>query len=141
MKHELRATIRVNEDGSSYKVMGGDIKKFLSLHPNERFSLHIKKDKTDPQTGYYWFLCKFIGDELGMEKDEMHEVLKFRSLKEEVVNEKTGEVFTRIKSTRELSKEDMSEYIDGIIRWAAESLHIICPLPNEKFKINFDEPN
>lgn len=141
MKHELRASIKVNEDGTSYKVSGGDIKKFLSLHPGERFSLKIQKDKTDPQTGYYWVLCKILGDEIGMDKDETHEILKYKFLQEEVVNEKTGECFTRIKSTNELSKEEMGYYIDQIIRWAAEELFIVLPEAGEKLKLDFDESN
>ena len=110
--------------------------KFLSHHPNEGFQIILRKNKTGNQHKYYWVICKIIGDELGMSKEEVHDLMKYAHLKEEVVIEATGEILTRIKSTKELSKEEMMEYIDNIIRWCSQNLSLVIPEPGEKLKLD-----
>lgn len=136
MKHELRCFVRVSDDGKSHKVMGGDIKKFLSLHPGGKFVIHIKKDRTNQQNRFFWVLMDILGKELGLSKEECHDVFTYKFLHEELVNEATGEVFTRIKGTSELSKEEMMYFIDQLIIYCADELNITLPSPGEKLKLS-----
>lgn len=136
---EFNSTIRVYEDGT-FKMFNKDLlTKFLSSHIGETLDIIVRKKKTSKQRGYYWVLMEILGKEIGMSRDEVHEVTKFKFLREEVANEKTGEIFERIRSTKELSKNEMAAYIDQIIIWAADQLHINLPEAGEHLKINFEE--
>jgi len=137
VKGDFRGTIRVLEDGT-YKVWGGSIKDFLSQHKGEKFTIHIKKDRTNQQNAFFWVLMTILGEEIGMTKEQAHDVMCYKFLQEEEVNEKTGECFTRIKGTRELSKFDMMKFIDQIIIYCADELHIILPSPGEVMKLDLD---
>lgn len=138
MMHEFRGTIRVTEEGKGRMFDKQTFDKFLSLHPGEIFEVKVSRRRTTPQRGYYWVLMEILGKEVGMSKDETHEVVKFKFLQEECINEATGEVFTRVKSTTELSKMEMAAYIDQIIVWAADQLHITLPEAGENIKLKFD---
>lgn len=53
-------------------------------------------------------------------------------LKKDMVNKDTGEVITRIRDTSELTKFEMMEFIETVIRWAADNLGWTIPYPNEQ---------
>lgn len=75
-----------------------------------------------------------LGNEFTME--QVKELCKAKYLLIDVVNESTGEcIGQRIKGTHELSKVEMMEFIENVIRWAAEMFHITLPYPNEQTEI------
>jgi hypothetical protein len=57
-------------------------------------------------------------------------VCKAIHLKKEIVNENTGEVITRIMDTHELTKEQMSIFIEDVVFWLQDTFGHICPMPN-----------
>jgi glutamyl-tRNA reductase len=66
--------------------------------------------------------------------EEIKELCKAKFSLIEVVNENTGETLgKRIKGTSEMNKTELNEFIESIIRWAAE-LNIILPFPNEQIE-------
>jgi hypothetical protein len=79
---------------------------------------------------------QIVGDELGFSKEVAHDIFCKIFLTEEEVSEKTGESFTRIKGTRELSKLEMMKFIDQIIIYCADELHIVLPEPGEKIRLD-----
>lgn len=69
--------------------------------------------------------------------DEAHEMSKRMFLYREVIDHSTGEVRGRVcRSTTTLSTAEFSEYIDKIIKFAAEQLNVEIPPA-----ASFDEPN
>jgi len=80
-------------------------------------------------------LINYTGDERytpAMVKD----IVKCKFLTVDMINENSGEVIgTRIKSTTELSTLEMSEFIDNMIRWAAEQFNINIIYPNENLEL------
>ena len=90
----------------------------LKLHDREGFKRFIKgidsdvwidvkeapKMRSAQQNGYYRTIIRQIGNHLGYDENEMHEVVKQRFA---------------VHSTKELSKEDFSEFLDRIIRFSA----------------------
>ena len=90
----------------------------LKLHDREGFKRFIKgidsdvwvdvkvapKMRSSELNGYYRTIIRQIGKHLGYDEDEMHEVVKQRFA---------------VKSTKELSKDDFSDQLDRIIRFAA----------------------
>ena len=62
------------------------------------------KMRSSEQNGYYRHIIRQIGNHLGYNEDEMHEVVKAKF---------------EIESTKDLTKDDFSELLDRIIRLAA----------------------
>jgi hypothetical protein len=100
-----------------------------------------KKKRSNSQNGYLWavvnqMVCRRLID-LGHDVsiEETHDFLKASFNYKELVNEDTGEVFKIPRGTSELSTKEFSEYIERVVRFGAEILGIIIPLPNEQMEI------
>jgi hypothetical protein len=130
MKLEYFSNIK---DGKLQKNISLQIKNDLGHFEGKRIHLTIEKQKSTrsgQQNRLYWFYVSIIANELGYSKDELHEIFKFKFLKQEKVDERTGEVFQFIGSTSRLSKTEFGEMIDALIQFAAETFSIILPTPN-----------
>lgn len=96
--------------------------------------------RSNRQNNYYWMmLTQYLQPALYAEgwahiktKEDAHEFISDLFLKVKVINETTGEVKERVRSTTELNKEDFNVYLEEIWRWAAEYLSIAIPAPNEQ---------
>lgn len=95
-----------------------------------------KKHRSDPQNRYYWGVVvemvrvgmKDIGDIL--DKDQVHELLRYRFLKRRTIDENTGELmYEYAESTASLGTIEFSEYIEKCCQFAAEFLGVEIPLP------------
>jgi hypothetical protein len=95
----------------------------------QRVEVIIRKPRTkrsDVQNSYYWgVVIELLSKELGYDKDEMHEILKYKFLQSNAMG------MPYIKSTTKLSTGEFEEYLSKIKQWAAEFLHIVIPDPNE----------
>lgn len=105
-----------------------------------------KKSRSNAQNSYYHgIVVNAVRDGLidmgfakySLSNETVHEMLKQKFLKEDMANE-DGVYISVTKSTTELSTTDMMNYIDDIIRWSAEFLSIVIPLPNEQSTINYN---
>jgi len=86
--------------------------KFWRVDIKER-----KVQRSQDQNKRLWKLYTVIGDSLGYEPDEMHELLAFKFLSEEkVIN---GEKIVHVTSTSKLSVDEMVEYQKQIEFWAS----------------------
>jgi hypothetical protein len=96
--------------------------------------LTVKKEKSQrsiQQNKYYWgVVIKLLCEEIGLDEDELHEILKYKFLKEHVGNKVLGEV-DFVRSTTNLTTKEMEEYLEKIRIWAAQFLNTNIPLPNE----------
>lgn len=128
MKH--RAKI---EKGKPIFVNRDRFMKDLENHEGKDVYISItvpKSKRSDQQNRYYWgVVVKILSDELGYFSDEMHELLRIKFLKRELVLNEV--IYTIGSSTTKLSTKEMEEYLEDIRRWAAIELNILIPLPNE----------
>ena len=100
----------------------------------------LKKNRSNQQSRYYWgVVCQIVKDGLKHNGyDEIntpelaHECLKMLFLKKSMPNMETGEVIEFTGSTTDLSTVEFNEYIEKILKWAAEYLNVIIPLPGEQ---------
>lgn len=106
-----------------------------------------KKHRSSEQNRYYWgvvipyILEAFI--ELGNDLQEgnpehaglIHDFLKRRCLPARQVCDAQGELIELAPSTAGLSTTEMMEYIDRVCLFAAESLNVAIPQPNEQTRI------
>jgi len=95
----------------------------------------LKSTRSAQQNRLWWLYMGIIGSELGYTKDECHEIFKYKLLKRERVDERTGEVFEYLGSTTKLNKTEFAELVNELIRYCAETLQIILPLPNTQLEI------
>lgn len=97
-----------------------------------------KKHRSVEQNRWYWACVTIIANELGYRKDEMHEIIKFKFLKSERVDEKSGEVFEYLRSSADLSTTEFSVFMDNLIQWSSETFNIKLPLPNEQTEMKYE---
>lgn len=104
-----------------------------------------KKKRSNPQNSFYWgivlpIMQKALKDTGHlMSNNDVHELLKLRFLKEAImVNEETGEVIERVKSTTELTTSGFMDYLSEIQRFSNEYFGIVIPEPNDSITLNFD---
>jgi len=88
-----------------------------------------KKDRTNKQNAYYWgVVLDYIADYTGFETYEVHEEMK------RMFNPKPSKFNPEVTvggTTTKLTTDEFNEYIEKIIRWAAMTLGVVIPDPNE----------
>lgn len=95
------------------------------------------------QNAYYWLMLSDyvqpglynMGWSDVKTKEDAHFFCGNMFLKVKMVNEQTGDVMERIRSTTDLSKMEMSAYWEDIWRWSAEYLGVVIPEPNSQFTL------
>jgi hypothetical protein len=102
----------------------------------------IKKYKRSNEfNSYYWAVVVAMVSErlreLGhdVDRDLTHEFLKGRFLYTEFTDPTSGEVMKIPRKTSELATEEFMAYIEQVKQFAAETLDIYIPDPNEQLEI------
>jgi hypothetical protein len=104
----------------------GDYLKNLNGQDIELIIRKPKTSRSDNQSRYYFgVVVELLANELGYDKDEMHEILKYKFLQSNSMG------LPYVKSTTKLSTGEFEDYLSKIKRWAAEFLHITIPDPGE----------
>lgn len=101
------------------------------------------------QNSYYWLmLSDYVQPglyEAGWSdiktKEDAHIFVTKLFLTVKMVNEKTGEVTERVRSTTDLSKMEMSVYWEEIWQWSATYLGVVIPEPNQQFTLYEENSN
>ncbi len=136
-KSEFKGLIQVMDDGQVKWFNTDLVREFLKEHKGERFEFVIKKYRTPKQNRYLHVLIGMLADHTGFTLEEMKDVIKFKFLKVDMVTE-NGEVFERIKDTRELSKFECAQLIEQMKQWSAEVFHFYLPDSDEQMKADFN---
>lgn len=97
-----------------------------------------KSMRSVQQNRLWWLYMNILSAEIGYTKDEMHEIAKYKFLKTEKVDERTGEVFPYIGSTAKLSKSEFSDLTAELQQWASETFNVVLPSPDEQIYL-FDD--
>ena len=110
------------------KFIGNVKKGKLTLYDKEGFKTYLynfegdveftinyaQKRHSPQQNAYYRVICRQLSKELGYSEREMHQTLKHHF---------------DMPSTKELTSEEFTEYLDNILRWAATEMGINLPDP------------
>ena len=100
-----------------------------------------KRYRSTIQNAYYWgIVVAMISErlrELGhdVDRDLTHEFLKGRFLFTELLDPSTGEVMRIPKKTSELTTSEFMDYLEYVKQFAAETLDIYVPDPNEQLEL------
>lgn len=85
-----------------------------------------KENRTLNQNDLLWAINTLIANELGWEKDDLHEFFKEKFSPKKKITVKGVETIIP-KGTSQFTKEEFSEYIERIKRFAAIELGIVIP--------------
>ena len=100
-----------------------------------------KNQRSLQQNAYLHLLFTIFKNELNQLGNEftmleVKDLCKAKYLTVDVVNTNTGEcIGQRVKGTHELTKIEMMQFVDDVIRWGADMFHITLPYPNEQTEI------
>lgn len=121
------------------------IEDVLRIFPEKELTITVEKKKRSRslnQNAYYFgVVVKLVREGLldvgyRFTFEETHEYLKLMFLKEEKVNEQTGEILQTVGSSAGLTTSEFMDFIAEIQQWAAEYLSIEIPEPGEQ--LNFE---
>ena len=83
--------------------------------------------RTNNQNRLWWSWMTIIGNELGYDKNSIHDILKYKFLlREEMID---GEIHQSLKSTTTLTKKEFQKLTQDVFYWANDTFNI--NLPNE----------
>ena len=125
-------------EGKLQKNISLQIKNELNHFEGKRVEITIQKlsaKRSDQQNRLWWLYMGILSKELGFTKEEIHDICKFKFLKREKVDEKSGEIFEYLGSTTQLNKMEFADIVSELIRWVSETFDIVLPLPNEQMEI------
>lgn len=98
----------------------------------KRVELVLRKKRSkrsDQANRYYWgIVVQILANHLGYEPSELHEALKIRFLSDRREDEKG---LMKVGSTAKLSTDEFAQYVNRVVRWAAESLGVYVPDANQ----------
>jgi hypothetical protein len=165
MKSTFFSTVK---DGKLQKNTTLNILQCLAPLEGKRVVVTIEKQKSSrslQQNKLYWIYVTILAQEIGLSKDEMHELIKYKYLTKKrfigqlngksmvllfedgmYIDEKSGETFEnleklepydKIGSTTELTKSEFIEFVDNLIYWAKDYLNVTLPRPEEQTIINY----
>jgi len=103
-----------------------------------------KKRSTQQNRFYYGVIIPIVQNclkEAGhiMTNESTHDLIKLKFLKEALfVNEETGEVIERIKSTTELSTSQFMDLLAEINNFTFEYFGVSLPSPNDDLTLNLE---
>jgi hypothetical protein len=105
-----------------------------------------KKQRSNQQNRFYYGcilpIVKSCLKEAGhiLNDESVHDLIKLKFLKETLfINEATGEVVERIKSTTELSTSQFMDFLAEINNFTQEYFNVTLPSPNDDLTLNFNE--
>jgi len=127
------------KDGKIQANTGVQIKDFIRTMEGKRVVFKIEKVKSirSLQQNKYYHVCKkILSDEIGYDVTELHEIIKYKFLTKEKVDEKTGEVYNFVGSTTKLNKSEFADFVSDLQRWAIETFNVYLPSAVEQLTIN-----
>lgn len=101
-----------------------------------------RKRRSDAQNKYLWGVCyPYVAAGLleawgeARTDDEVHIFLKDKFLSKPLIDRRTGEIGGKtFPSSRILTVPEFCVYVDSIIKFAAESLNVAIPAPDEELR-------
>lgn len=123
------------------------IKEAIASFEGKEITITIakkSKKRSNDQNAYLWGVVYPIVKnglkEIGYNQittEQVHELLKGTFVKEDIVNELSGEVKTITGHTSSLTTSQFMDYLAQIKQFASEELGCYIPDPNEQSEINF----
>lgn len=82
--------------------------------------------RTNDQNSLFWNWIKILSDFTGYTKEEMKEMVSYKFLKRERVDNE-GYTETYLQGTSTLSKKEFNEFMNDVSRWSNTTFNISLP--------------
>ena len=128
----------VNSDGILKIRDRNNFDKYLKQFAEKDVTIDIKRKKSkrsDEQNKFFHAWVGLLAEYIGYSSEEMKDILKYKFLRVEEVDEMTGETFVYCKNTSRLNKAEFADFCTEIQNWCEEMFKIKLPLPNENWKL------
>lgn len=143
MKIEYFGQVDNNGRFSNLTALLSDLSGLLGKHV--KITIEPKSKRSNPQNSYFHGVVIPIVKahllDLGWKEAKSNEwvknYIKYNCLVIENHNEDTGETIKTLGETSGLTKGEFMDFIADVQRWAAESLGLYIPDPNEQVVINY----
>lgn len=106
-------------------------------------TIESKNNRSNPQNSYLHGVIiplvfeglRDIGYDDVRDKEDAKLIIKTLFLTRSIHNPDNGDTIKIIRKTSELTTVEMMQFIDDVIKWAAEYLSVQIPLPNEQMEM------
>lgn len=92
-----------------------------ALDPEKVYTVHINEysyARTLDSNSFYWRLITEMAEHFGVDKEEMHEIMKYKFLlKKKSIK---GKEIITIESTSKMKQSDFNDYLDKVKKFAIE---------------------
>ena len=83
-------------------------------------------NRSKEQNSLYWKWINILSNETGFQVEEMHELVKYKFLQRNVVNNDGVEELI-LKSTTTLTVSEFNKFMNDVLYWSNENLNINLP--------------
>ena len=122
-------------------------KEILQAFPGKPITVTVAqtaRKRSSPQNRYYWLILNFIlpfikdadpENNLTLKAEDLHEFFKgeFLGTIDKAISA-DGDTIQVVRSTTDLSKDEMGQYIDLIAKFSIEFFNAPIPLPEEQME-------
>jgi hypothetical protein len=137
---ELTYFGKVSDDGKLTIHDRKGFDKYLLQFAGKPVSIDVKHKKakrSNQQNALFHNWINLLSEHTGYSFEETKEIVKYKFLKIEEVNDQTGEVFVYTKQTSKLNKSEFADFCTEMQQWCESVFGIKLPLPNENWEITF----
>ena len=144
MNYEIRSEVKNGTLTRNVNLIKDAIQTFEGKQIIIKIEKAKKKRSTQQNRFYYGVIIPIVQNclkEAGhvMTNESTHNLIKLKFLKETLfVNETTGEVIERIKSTTELSTSQFMDLLAEINNFTFDYFGVSLPSPNEDLTLNLE---
>lgn len=102
------------------------------------------KKRSSPQNRYYWGVVVPLvrkgflengWESYELSSDQVHDCIKHKFCRTELVNHDTGEIIESVKGTSEMTTSEFMDFIVIVQQWSATFFNIDIPDPNQEWFI------
>lgn len=114
-------------------MRSGVSQRILDLDPNKPWKVTIeplKKKRSLDQNALFWRWCTIIGNEIGDDKQAVHDAVVPMLAEPTHHYEVDGRCIPQWNTSR-MKKDEMSKLLDALRKWAFSFHGIALPLPEE----------
>ncbi len=161
---EIRIGIGIDQEGNVIGLNWDDLRPQLRVMAGQNLEFvirRVKQVRSNRANNYYWGVVikgvqegmKIEGTKMKLENvpewflglidyenpKQVHKNLKEMFIEAVTIDEDTGEIISNEISTKRMSRKVFAEYVDSIIQFAAEELHVAIPQPGEQILLEFNK--
>ena len=147
MKIPSKITLAVQINNGKFSSNINIIDDILNAYEGHTIDITFKRrsnKRSNNQNSYYWAVIvpitrNCIKNEWGeiWSLEKAHEFLKNNCNYEEIINEDSGEILRRVKSTTENDTKNQEDFHEKCRRLVKDFFNTQIPLPNEDLELKF----